>query len=135
MKRAMFIVAALVLACGVSTMATAEEAGHREGHAWFGTFEKTPDGKIVFKSNNESHAVAAGDHAKDDVKNKLTNAEKELVGQGTFQVIGNIKENVIMANAIVKKSEGHGDHAGGGDHKDGGAPGAPAPGGGGDDKK
>jgi hypothetical protein len=123
MKRALYVMAVVALVVGVSSQVRAEEEhGRREGHAWFGTFEKTQDGKIVFKSNNESHAVSAGEKAKDDVKNKLTNAEKELVGQGTFQVYGNVKESVLVIVAIAKKGEGKGERGErkeGGDHKEG----------------
>jgi hypothetical protein len=114
MKRAVYFTAVCLFACCVASMAKAEEEHHREGggRTWFGTFAKSDDGKVTLTSNGESHVVLAGEKAKDDVKTKLADAEKELVGQGTFQVIGTIKKEgdavIIRANAIIKKGEGAG---------------------------
>ena len=112
MRRAMYFTAVCLFACCIASMAKAEEEHHREGggRSWFGTFEKTADGKVVLKSGNESHVVVAGDKAKDETKAKLTAADKELVGQGNFQVIGVMKKDgdssIIVANVIVKKGDG-----------------------------
>ena len=113
MKRAVYFTAICLFACCVATTARAEEE-HRQGggRTWFGTFAKGDDGKVTLTSNGESHVVLAGEKARDEVKTKLANAEKELVGQGTFQVVGTIKKEgdavIIHATAIIKKSEGAG---------------------------
>ena len=121
MKRGLYIAAVCLFACCVATVAKAEEEHKQSGgaHTWVGTFEKSGDGKISFKSaNGESHAIVAGEKASDETKAKLAAAEKELVGQGTFQVTGSIKKDgdvpTIHANTITKKGDG----GGGGDHKE-----------------
>lgn len=124
MKRGYYFAAicfVAVCAASLANTAKAEEEHRRESggaHTWVGTFLKSDDGKISFKSaNGESHAIVAGEKANDEVKAKLAAAEKDLVGQGTFQVTGSIKKDgdvaTIHANTITKKGDG-----GGGDHKE-----------------
>ena len=132
MKRALYAMAVLALACGVSWQAHAEGRGGRD-HELTGTFEKNQDGKLTFKSNGETHIVAAGEHAKDDAKKKIANADKELVGQGSFNVLAFVKHegesSVLMIDAIYKNM--HGDHRDSGDNVAGGPGGDKKDGGGG----